>query len=55
MSYIMLTSAALLLATDFVMSKLYQKMRGTSPKASFLFNSVWGLATAVIFFRNKRI
>ena len=46
----MLTSAALLLAMDFAMNKIYQKLRGTSLKASLLFNSVLGLATAIIFF-----
>lgn len=50
MSYIMLTSAAFLLAMDFALNKLYQKLRGTSPKVSLFFNSVLGLATAVIFF-----
>lgn len=46
----MLTSAALLLAMDFTMNKIYQKLRGTSPKVSLFFNSVLGLATAIIFF-----
>lgn len=50
MQYMMLTSAALLLAMDFAMNKIYQKLRGTSPKASLFFNSVLGLATAIIFF-----
>ena len=50
MQYMMLTSAALLLAMDFAMNKIYQKLRGTSLKASLLFNSVLGLATAIIFF-----
>ena len=50
MQYIMLTSAALLLAMDFTMNKIYQKLRGTSPKVSLFFNSVLGLATAIIFF-----
>ena len=50
MQYIMLTSAALLLAMDFAMNKIYQKLRGTSPESSLLFNSVLGLATAIIFF-----
>ena len=50
MQYMMLTSAALLLAMDFAMNKIYQKLRGTSLKASLLFNSVLGFATAIIFF-----
>lgn len=50
MQYMMLTSAALLLAMDFAMNKIYQKLRGTSPKVSLFFNSVLGLATAIIFF-----
>jgi len=50
LQYIMLTSAALLLAMDFTMNKIYQKLRGTSPKVSLFFNSVLGLATAIIFF-----
>ena len=50
MQYMMLTSAALLLAMDFAMNKIYQKLRGTSPETSLFFNSVLGLATAIIFF-----
>ena len=50
MQYIMLTLAALLLAMDFAINKIYQKLRGTSPKASLFFNSILGLATAIIFF-----
>ena len=50
MQYMMLTSAALLLAMDFAMNKIYQKLRGTSSKTSLFFNSVLGLATAIIFF-----
>lgn len=50
MQYMMLTSAALLLAMDFAMNKIYQKLRGTSPKESLFFNSILGLATAIIFF-----
>lgn len=54
MQYIMLTSAALLLATDFAVNKVYQKLCGTSPEASLFFNSVLGLSTAVIFFVANR-
>lgn len=50
MQYMMLTSAALLLAMDFAMNKIYQKLRGTSPTETLFFNSVLGLATAIIFF-----
>lgn len=50
MNYVMLISAALLLAADFAVNKIYQSLRGTSPKASLFFNSILGLTTAIIFF-----
>lgn len=46
----MLTLAALLLSADFAVNKIYQRLRGTSPKASLFFNSILGLATAAVFF-----
>lgn len=54
MDYIMLTSAALLLAVDFSANKLYQNLRGTSLEASLFFNLILGLATAIIFFAVNR-
>lgn len=50
MQYVMLTLAAMLLAVDFVLNKIYQKAKGTSPRAGFGFNSLLGLFTAIIFF-----
>ena len=50
MNYIMLVVAAMLLSADFAMNKFYQRLRGTSPKASLFFNSILGLSTAIIFF-----
>ena len=49
MGYILLSASAFLLAIDFALNKLYQQIRGTSPKASFFFNAVLGLVTAIIF------
>lgn len=46
----MLTLSALFLAADFSMNKIYQKLRGTSLRASLFFNSILGFATAIIFF-----
>jgi len=48
--YLMLVGAAVLLAADFSLNKIYQKLQGTSPAASFGFNSLFGLFTAIIFF-----
>ena len=50
MYYLMLILAALLLALDFSLNKLYQKRAGTSPAAGFAFNALLGLACGVIFF-----
>lgn len=50
MDYIMLTLSALFLAADFSVNKVYQKLRGTSLRASLFFNSILGFATAIIFF-----
>ena len=47
--YLMLVLAAVLLAGDFALSKLYQRHAGTSLKAGFRFNALLGLFTAVIF------
>ena len=46
----MLVGAAVLLAADFSLNKIYQKLQGTSPAASFGFISLLGLFTAIIFF-----
>lgn len=46
----MLVTAALLLAVDFCLNKIYQKLKGTSPAAGFGFNSILGLFTAITFF-----
>ena len=50
MQYLMLVGAAVLLAADFSLNKIYQKLQGTSPAVSFGFNSLFGLFTAIIFF-----
>ena len=50
MQYMLLIGAAVLLAADFSLNKIYQKLKGTSPAASFGFNSILGLFTAIIFF-----
>ncbi len=50
MKYLMLTSSSLLLAIDFALNKIYQKLRGNSPETSLFFNSVVGFATAIAFF-----
>jgi len=47
--YLMLVVAATLLAVDFSLNKIYQKLKGTSPAAGFGFNSLLGLFTAIIF------
>lgn len=46
----MLIGSAVLLAVDFSLNKIYQKLEGTSPAAGFAFNSFLGLFTAIIFF-----
>lgn len=46
----MLVGAAVLLAVDFSLNKIYQKLQGTSSAAGFAFNSLLGLFTAIIFF-----
>ncbi|MBO5294849.1 MAG: DMT family transporter [Clostridia bacterium] len=48
--YLLLLLAALLLACDFAMNKLYQKQAGTSLRAGFGFNAVVGILTAVLCF-----
>lgn len=50
MEYVMLVIAALLLAVDFSLNNVYQKVKGVSPKASLGFNSLAGLFTALVFF-----
>lgn len=50
MQYAMLTFAAVLLAVDFALNKLYQKKAGTSHAAGFKFNALLGLLTAIVFF-----
>lgn len=49
MYYAMLIAAALLLATDFSVNKIYQKIYGVLPKTTLLFNCLLGLFTAVVF------
>ena len=43
MQYLMLVVAATLLAVDFSLNKIYQKLKGTSPAAGFGFNSLLGI------------
>ena len=47
--YGLLTLAAVLLAVDFAIAKLYQKRAGTSLSAGFAFNALLGLFTAFVF------
>ncbi len=53
MYYAMLTFAVILLAFNFALTKLYQKKNGVSEKAGYLFNSMVGLFTALIFFASN--
>lgn len=50
MQYLMLVAAALLLAVDFSVQKVYQKLKGTSPAAGFGFCALLGLFTVIVFF-----
>lgn len=47
--YLLLLLAALLLAADFALNKLYQRKAGTSLAAGFRFNALLGLFTALVF------
>lgn len=46
----MMVLAAFLLATDFALNKLYQKLYSAAPEKSLLFNCLLGLITALFFF-----
>ncbi|MBE6883865.1 MAG: DMT family transporter [Ruminococcaceae bacterium] len=48
--YLLVLAATLLLAVDFSLNKVYQKRAGVSPAASFGFNAILGLFTAIVFF-----
>ena len=48
--YLMLITAAALLAVDFALNKLYQRSEGTSLKTGFKFNALIGIFTSIIFF-----
>lgn len=50
MNYIMLFISVLLLAFNFITTKVYQKSQGIAPVAGFRFNAYVGLFTAVLFF-----
>ena len=50
MYYALLTFSAVLLSTDFVTNKIFQKLCGVSLKTSLAFNSLLGLFTAILFF-----
>lgn len=50
MDYLMLLGAPLLLAVDFSINNVYQKINGSSHKSAFAFNALLGLFTAIIFF-----
>ena len=47
--YLMLIAAAILMAANFGLNKLYQKKAGTSLCAGLGFNAILGLMTAIIF------
>ena len=49
-AYLFVILAAMLLAVDFLIAKLYQNEEGTSPVKVFRFNFFIGLFSAVIFF-----
>lgn len=49
-NYLMLIAAAVLLAFEFSMNKLYQRKEGASAAAGLCFNSINGLLTAIVFF-----
>lgn len=50
MYYAMLAIAALLLAADFSINKVYQKIFGSDPPAALLFNCLLGWGAASVFF-----
>lgn len=50
MDYLALAFGSVLLAADFPANKIYQRMYGTKLKASFRFNALVGLFTALLFF-----
>lgn len=50
MDYIMLLAATLLVAVDFSLNKVYQKINGASAKSAFGFNALLGLFSALVFF-----
>lgn len=50
MDYIILLSAAVLLAACFVTNKLYERNAGTSLEAGFTFNIMLGLLASMIFY-----
>lgn len=49
MDYLALAFGSLLLALDFSLNKVYQRLYGTGPKAAFGFNALLGLFMALIF------
>lgn len=49
-NYLWILIATVLLAFEFVIQKLYQGKLGTSPRAGFFYNAMYGLFTAVVFF-----
>lgn len=51
--YLLLSLAALLLGCDFALNKSYQRIYDATPKSAFLFNSLLGLATFIIYFVAK--
>lgn len=50
LDYLILAFGSLLLAFDFALNKIYQKIYGTAPTASLLFNMLAGAFTGIIFF-----
>ena len=50
----MLTLAAVLLAADFALNKLYQKLYSVAPEKTLFFNCLLGLVTALLFFGFNR-
>lgn len=50
MEYILLTIAVILTATNFSISKIYQKCEGTTNERALYFNAIVGLFTAMVVF-----
>lgn len=50
MYYLLLIVASMLLVTECALNKIYQGIYGTAPKVVFLYSSITGILTGIIFF-----